>query len=175
MTVILYTEQQFSDVTRAPEWAGASFDGKIRVPVRGALERPGELERVLAHEFTHALVWSLAPRVVPTWLNEGLAVLFEGQNLDWATRRLHSAPQRFALSDLHRSFSQLNAEQAAVAYAESPLAAQASSESRRPHGGASHRTRRRDGVRRCIPAIRARTSRRFPKRTGRSIKELAAE
>ena len=80
---------------------------------------------MLTHEFTHALIWTLAPRGVPTWLNEGLAVLFEGESLDWAARRLNSTPQRFALSDLHGSFSGLNAEQAAVAYAESAVAAQA--------------------------------------------------
>ena len=125
ITVVLYTLEHFRDITRSPQWAGGMFDGKIRVPVPGALERPDEFQRVLTHEFTHALIWTLAPRGVPTWLNEGLAVLFEGRNLDWVARRLDSAPQRFALSDLHRSFSGLNAEQAAVAYAESAVAAQA--------------------------------------------------
>ncbi len=54
--VVLYTEQQFRDVTRSPGWAAAAYDGRIRVPVRGALTNPEELERVLTHEFTHALV-----------------------------------------------------------------------------------------------------------------------
>jgi len=125
ITIVLHTEEQFRDITRAPGWAAGSFDGTIRVPVRNALERPGELERVLAHEFTHALVWSLAPRGVPTWLNEGLAVVFEGENLDWARRQLQAARERFALADLHAPFSALTTEQAAVAYAESGLAAQA--------------------------------------------------
>jgi tetratricopeptide (TPR) repeat protein len=125
VTVVLYSQEQFRDITRSPQWAGGLFDGNIRVPVRGALERRDELQRVLTHEFTHALIWAVAPRVVPTWLNEGLAVLFEGEHLDWATRRLQSAHQRFALSDLHRPFSNLNAEQAAVAYAESGLAVHA--------------------------------------------------
>jgi len=80
---------------------------------------------VLAHELTHALVWSLAPRGVPTWLNEGLAVFFEGETLDWARRQLQAARARFALADLHSPFSALTTEQAAMAYAESCLAVQA--------------------------------------------------
>ena len=33
--VILYTNQQFSDITRAPAWVGALNDGRIRIPVQG--------------------------------------------------------------------------------------------------------------------------------------------
>ena len=36
-----------------------------------------ELQRILRHELAHAIVQSVAPRGVPQWLNEGLAVLFE--------------------------------------------------------------------------------------------------
>ena len=33
--VILYTNQTFMDITRAPSWVGALNDGRIRVPVEG--------------------------------------------------------------------------------------------------------------------------------------------
>jgi tetratricopeptide (TPR) repeat protein len=33
--VILYTQQAFADITRAPNWVGALNDGRIRVPVQG--------------------------------------------------------------------------------------------------------------------------------------------
>ena len=33
--VILYTEQSFADITRAPSWAGAINDGRTRIPVQG--------------------------------------------------------------------------------------------------------------------------------------------
>src|SRR5574339_548020 len=46
-TVILYTREQFHDITRSPSWAGGSFDGRIRVPVQGALHNRAEFERVL--------------------------------------------------------------------------------------------------------------------------------
>ena len=80
ITVILYTRDQFRDITRSPAWAGGAFDGRIKLPVQGALQNSAEFERVLAHEFTHALIQSLAARGVPTWLHEGLADCFDGSD-----------------------------------------------------------------------------------------------
>ena len=59
--VMLYTEKQFRDITRAPEWSGGLYDGKIRLPVAGASRSPKLFETVLSHELTHAMVSSLAP------------------------------------------------------------------------------------------------------------------
>jgi hypothetical protein len=122
ITVVLYTTQQFSDVTRSPQWAAASYDGQIRVPMRGALERPEELQRVLAHEFTHALVQTIAPRGVPTWLNEGLAVAFEPDGRQWSEATLAEVPSRIPLARLAGTFGNLSDAQARVAYAESAAA-----------------------------------------------------
>src|SRR5204863_8334390 len=36
IVAILYTEKQFRDITRAPEWSVGQYDGRIRVPVAGA-------------------------------------------------------------------------------------------------------------------------------------------
>ena len=77
IAVVLYTNEQFRDITRAPPWAGGAFDGIIRIPMRGALADAAEFDRVLAHEYTHALVYDLARSGVPTWLHEGLAVALE--------------------------------------------------------------------------------------------------
>ncbi|MCJ7525765.1 MAG: tetratricopeptide repeat protein [Candidatus Aminicenantes bacterium] len=80
ISVILYTGKDFSDVTRAPEWAGGMFgqlDGKIRVPVQGAAGRERALRRVLNHEYTHALLFAMAPNC-PFWLQEGLAQYCSG-------------------------------------------------------------------------------------------------
>src|SRR2546428_3275510 len=124
LTVVLYTDEQFRDITRSPTWAGGVFDGKIRVPMRGALNDPKHLEKVLAHEFTHALVKSLALRGVPTWVDEGLAVVFEMGDLKWAERLARHAPPLIPLPRLHDGFLSLPAEQVALAYAESALAVQ---------------------------------------------------
>ena len=80
ITVILYTGKDFSDITRAPEWAGGMFgkvDGKIRLPLHGAEGQEKMLRRVLFHEYVHALLHSLAPGT-PLWLHEGLAQYFSG-------------------------------------------------------------------------------------------------
>ena len=119
--VVLYTAQQFTDITRAPSWAAAAYDGTIRVPMRGALADERELDRVLAHEFVHALVHSLAKSEIPTWLNEGLATALESANLGWAEGRVSQSPP-VSLSLLRRSFGQFSGAQAQLAYATSALA-----------------------------------------------------
>jgi tetratricopeptide (TPR) repeat protein len=124
ITVVLYTDEQFRDITRSPRWAGAVYDGKIRVPMRGALNDSKQLEKVLAHEFTHALVRSLSPQGVPTWLDEGLAVAFEKGDPAWAEQVARSSGSVIPLADLHSSFLKLSAEQIPLAYAESALAVQ---------------------------------------------------
>jgi hypothetical protein len=123
--VVLYTEQQFRDITRSPGWAAAAYDGRIRVPVRGALKNPEELERVLTHEFTHALVQSLAPRGVPTWLNEGLAVMFEPNGPAWSDSQLERSSYRLPLNGLAKGFEKLSGTQARIAYAQSGAAVRA--------------------------------------------------
>jgi len=119
--VVLYTTEQFTDITRAPSWAAGAYDGTIRVPMRGALTDERELDRVLAHEFTHALVHTLAKSAIPTWLNEGIATALEAGTLDWAERRVSEA-RPVPLSALRRSFGQFSGAQAALAYATSALA-----------------------------------------------------
>ena len=124
ITVVLYTEEQFRDTTRSPSWAAAAYDGRIRIPMRGALEQaPGELERVLTHELTHAMIRAMAPRGVPTWLNEGLAVMFEPAGTEWATTTLAASAGRIPLDQLAGNFDKLSGDQARVAYAESADAA----------------------------------------------------
>ena len=122
VTVVLYTHEQFQDITRSPAWAAGIYDGQIRVPVRGALENRRELDRVLVHEFVHALVASLGGRAVPMWLNEGLATYFESGGLDRASKVLEVVTSRPSLGDLHGSFARLPGAHASVAYAMSAAA-----------------------------------------------------
>jgi hypothetical protein len=120
--LVLYTTQQFTDITRSPSWAAGAYDGTIRVPMRGALKNPSELDRVLAHEFTHALVRSLAASGVPTWLNEGLASALETTDVSWAERRVRKAGHLMPLATLQRGFGRLAQSDAELAYATSALA-----------------------------------------------------
>ena len=121
--VVLYTTEQFRDITRSPTWAAAAFDGTIRVPMRGALESGRELDRVLAHEFTHALVRTLAPRGVPAWLNEGLASALETEDANPADARAGGADAPLPLRRLPSTFAGLDGPQVQLAYATSAIAA----------------------------------------------------
>lgn len=120
--VVLYTTEQFRDITRAPTWAAGAFDGTIRVPVRDALASPRELDRVLAHEFTHALARSLAPRGVPAWLDEGLAAALESGDVGWAEVRVRRAGGVLPLTRLVTGFGSLPEADAQLAYATSAIA-----------------------------------------------------
>lgn len=121
--VVLYSAEQFRDITRSPPWAAGAYDGTIRVPMRGALESAKELDRVLAHEFAHALIRSLAMRDVPTWLNEGLASALESEDLEWAMAIVRGAKSVPSLADLRSSFGKLSGDEARLAYAVSAIAA----------------------------------------------------
>jgi tetratricopeptide (TPR) repeat protein len=122
IAVVLYTSEQFRDITRSPSWAAGAYDGTIRVPMRGAPDAPKELERVLAHEFTHAVIRGLATRGVPAWLNEGLASALEDGDLGWAEVRMADS-KAVPLRTLQSGFGRYSGNQAAVAYATSAIAA----------------------------------------------------
>jgi len=118
IAVVLYTNEQFRDITRAPLWAGGAFDGTIRIPMRGALADAAEFDRVLAHEYTHALVYDLAKRGVPTWLNEGLAAALERD------RTPEPPPVAIPLGSLVESFGRFGGAEAQQAYVASAFAVQ---------------------------------------------------
>src|SRR6266446_5960439 len=118
--VILYTQQAFADITRAPGWAGALNDGRIRVPVQGLKQLTPELSRVLKHELTHSFIQQKTRANAPTWVQEGLAQWMEGKR-SGATAgvllQVYDAKQRMSLGDLEGSWLQLSSGAAAYAYA----------------------------------------------------------
>ena len=122
IVAVLYTEQQFRDVTRAPKWSGGAYDGRIRIPVAGASQQPELFERVLTHELTHAIIAGIAPTGVPAWLNEGLAQYFDGTDSNAAQRRMRALGRAIPLKHLEGGFGGLGAAEAQVAYDESLLA-----------------------------------------------------
>jgi len=132
ISVVLYTREQFRDITRLPSWTAAAYDGRIHVPMRGALDNTEELDRVLGHEFVHAVVAMLGGRNVPVWLNEGLATLLEPGGREEAEEELAQGGPRPALRQLHGGFSRLSSGEARVAYAISTYAVQRMTELRSP-------------------------------------------
>ena len=77
--VVLYTQQAFADITRAPSWVGALNDGRIRVPVQGLTSLTPDLSRILKHELTHSFVQQKTHSRAPIWVHEGIAQWVEGQ------------------------------------------------------------------------------------------------
>ena len=105
--VILYSRAVFQDITRAPDWSGGAYDGKIRIPVGGlaTVEEAVGLLPILTHEMTHAFLYRMAPRGLPLWFNEGLATTFQG----WDPAKIRAwfaehPPQSIAtLNDIDRT------------------------------------------------------------------------
>jgi tetratricopeptide (TPR) repeat protein len=119
---VLYTERQFRDITRAPEWSGGQYDGRIRIPAAGASLKPELFERVLTHELTHAVVAGIVASGVPTWLNEGLAQSFDGTDPQAARRRMKALGRSVPLKILENGFRHLSTADVQMAYDESLLA-----------------------------------------------------
>jgi Peptidase MA superfamily len=124
ITVILYTNREFQDLTRSPSWATGRYDGRIRLAVGGALQSTHELDRIVTHELVHAIVASAAPHGVPAWLNEGLASYLESSDSSWAAETIRNASTVVPLDSLVNGFSRLDEQDALVAYAESATAAE---------------------------------------------------
>jgi|ERR1017187_6138859 tetratricopeptide (TPR) repeat protein len=118
--VILYTGQQFEDMTRAPAWVGAINDGRIRVPVQGLTSVNDQLSRVLRHELTHSFLQQKTRGRCPAWLQEGIAQWMEGRRSGASAAGLIATyDQHFAipLGSLEISWMQLSGTGASFAYA----------------------------------------------------------
>ena len=118
--VILYTEQSFEDITRAPGWVGALNDGRIRIPVQGLSAVTPDLARVLKHELTHSFVGQKSHGRAPTWLQEGVAQWMEGRRSGANAGALLDAVAQGAmppLSAFEGSWMGLSGNSASFAYA----------------------------------------------------------
>ena len=118
--VILYAADRFSRLTDTPGWAGGLFDGRIHLAVDAMNMSSKEVDASLAHEYAHALVHRLAGGHAPTWLEEGLALYFEGRDRAWSDEILKSKDvDMIPLHALHESFLGFPPDHARIAYAES--------------------------------------------------------
>jgi tetratricopeptide (TPR) repeat protein len=96
ITVLLYPDREFRDVTLAPESVAGLYDGKIRVPLGGISRVDERARQLLVHELTHAVVHSKTRGNCPRWLHEGLAQRMEGRTI---TRAAASSVRRLVASD----------------------------------------------------------------------------
>jgi hypothetical protein len=126
ISVVLYTDQAFFDVTQSPSWAGAVNDGKLRVPVNGMTSVTPELSRVLKHELAHSFINQVAGGRCPQWLNEGIAQALEPKALSRGHRlaEIFKAQQEIPFNALEGGFMRFSPAEAALAYDESLAAVQ---------------------------------------------------
>jgi hypothetical protein len=124
--VVLYTEQSFFDVTQAPSWSGAVYDGKLRIPINGLSSVTPELARVLKHELAHSFISQLSAGRCPQWLNEGIAQAVEPKQVSHGPllAELFRTQHEIPLNALEGSFMRFSGAQATVAYEESLAAVQ---------------------------------------------------
>ena len=112
VTVVLYDAGQFQEVARVHAWVTGLFDGKIRLPAGGASPRRRELERILVHEYAHAVIHDLTRGRAPRWLHEGLAQALEGAPADPLLR----VPGRPTLAGLEALLADGDPARARTAY-----------------------------------------------------------
>jgi tetratricopeptide (TPR) repeat protein len=128
ISVSLYTNQAFFDVTQAPSWIGALNDGKLRIPIQGLSGVTPELARVLKHELAHSFINQVSRGRCPQWLNEGMAQLVEPKQLGPTRGRrladLYRGEHQIPLATLESSFLSFSPFEAILAYDESLAAAE---------------------------------------------------
>lgn len=119
INVIIYTKKEFDKVTSLPDWAGAVYDGKIRVPLGGIDLSSDRLKRILYHEYTHAVIQSMTKGGCPKWLNEGLAVYEESRFIPPASHadsKHQKSHEISSFADLSSLFSSSDGKEAKFAY-----------------------------------------------------------
>lgn len=123
--VVLYNDKQYFDVTQAPSWAGALYDGKLRMPISGLSAITPEVSRALKHELTHSFISAITKGRCPTWLNEGVAQLEEPRSARAQGSRLASlyvSQHNIPLNELEGAFTKFSSDEAQIAYAQSLIA-----------------------------------------------------
>ncbi len=118
VSAVIYSKKKFSSITDTPDWAGGLYDGRINIPVKGLRTRTKELEGIIYHEYTHALVQLLGEGHAPTWLNEGLAQYMEGKLSKNVKLDLAAAykKNRLSLKKLEGSFLETKKKNVDVVY-----------------------------------------------------------
>ena len=123
LTVILYSRKDYDQATGASGWTGGLFDGKVRIPVQSSRGIDPGLLSTLRHEMTHWMVREAAPHC-PLWLNEGLAQVSEGRQVNRlaaaALKERKNKGTLKAIADLPDNWSKVSdAKVVSIYYAES--------------------------------------------------------
>ena len=122
ISVVLYTDKAFFNVTQAPAWTGAMNDGKLRIPIEGLSTVTPDLSQVLKHELAHSFINQISGGRCPQWLHEGIAQLVEGRSTQSRGRQLSQlfqASHALPFNTLEGSFMNFSSIEANLAYDQS--------------------------------------------------------
>ena len=81
MRLVLYQADEHTGVGPRPDWVGAIYDGKLRVP-ENIMSYRAAYRPMLFHELTHSFVRGMTYGHVPQWINEGIAQVIDGSRRD---------------------------------------------------------------------------------------------
>lgn len=98
MHLVLYQSADYQGLGPRPDWVGAVFDGKLRVPV-GLMQRREVYRPILFHELTHSFIRAMTRTKVPLWLNEGIAQVVDASR-NGAERPAGGKPSLQSLTEL---------------------------------------------------------------------------
>jgi tetratricopeptide (TPR) repeat protein len=124
IVVVLHTQESFQGATGSPAWADGLYDqtlGRIQIPAQGATTNTKWLTNVLRHEYVHALLHDRlgsGTGALPTWLNEGLAMQWAGDDWPELDQAMRGDVTVIPLSYLEGSWGTLPADAATLAYLE---------------------------------------------------------
>lgn len=120
----LVPSNDFKQITGAPPWAAAVFDGYIRIPV-GKKPNNTILSRLAQHETAHAYMYAFCGDTLPSWIGEGLAQVFESRSAGQSQSDLLRSVGRKALlqtePEIERPFTEAPANLVSRLYARSHL------------------------------------------------------
>lgn len=126
--VIIYTKEQFKNMTGTPDWIGGLFDGIIRVTASDIEKESSQLKNILYHEYIHAILYRKTANNIPAWLNEGVAQFKEPRDtflqqgeISYLAKKIKEG-RLINLQDLDKVFADKNdQEQIRLAYIEAIL------------------------------------------------------
>ena len=113
--VLLYSNADFQQVKSLSHQVGGLYDGKIRLPLKPGALSGGQLQVILWHEYTHAVVHDLSRGRCPMWLNEGIATSQESRVKNVDVGLVRAALEQGKLPAWDHLWSQTGYDQTTIA------------------------------------------------------------
>jgi hypothetical protein len=114
ISIIIYSDKDFKEFTKSPDWSSGLYDGKIKLPGKN-ININDKFSEIIKHELVHALITKKTNANAPAWLQEGLALYFQNAKINNDIKLL-TMPN---LTSFPQTFADLSEETSAAYYAKS--------------------------------------------------------